>query len=107
MTHAGSPRTRELRILNAIAEALNSAPDVPQALARSLALVTDLLGLQTGWVWLLDADTQQFYSAAAQNLPPYLQEPVRMTGASCWCIDHFRAGKLTPKNIDVMECSLL
>ncbi len=98
---------RELRILNAIAEALNSAPDVPQALARTLALVADLLGLQTGWVWLIDPETQQIYSAAAQNLPDYLQKPVRMTGHSCWCLDSFRAGKLTPKNIDVMECSRL
>jgi len=101
------PRTRELRILNAIAEALNSAPDVQQALERTLALVTDLLGLRTGWVWLLDPDTHQFYSAAARHLPPYLQEPVRMTGRSCWCIDEFTDGQLTPKNIDVMECSRL
>ena len=39
---------------NAIAEALNSAPDVQQALERTLALVAELLGLQTGWIWLLD-----------------------------------------------------
>ena len=99
--------TRELRILNAIAEALNSAPDVQQALERTLAMVADLLGLRTGWVWLFDQDSRKFYNATAQNLPPYLQEPVRMTGRSCWCIDEFRAGELTPKNIDVMECSRL
>src|SRR5713226_1886741 len=104
MARSGSRRTRELRILNAIAEALNSAPDVQQALERTLALAADLLGLRTGWVWLLDPDTGQFYSAAAQNLPPYLQEPVRMTGRQCWCIEAFRDGELTPKNIDVMEC---
>ena len=98
---------RELRILNAVAEALHSAPDATQALTRTLSLVADLLGLQTGWVWLLDGETQQFYSAAAQNLPPYLQEPVRMTGKSCWCIENFIKGKLTPKNIDVMDCSRL
>lgn len=100
-------RTRELVILNAIAEALNSAPDVQQALRRTLTLVADLLGLQTGWIWLLDAETHQFYSAAAQHLPPYLQEPVRMTGHHCWCIEAFLAGELAPKNIDVLECSRL
>lgn len=101
-------RTRELTILNAIAEALNSAPDVEQALQRTLALVADLLGLRTGWVWLLDPDTGTFYGAAAQDLPPYLQDPVRMAGRhTCWCMDDFRAGELTPKNIDVMECSRL
>jgi two-component system NarL family sensor kinase len=96
-----------LRILNAVAEALNSAPDAQQALARTLSLVTDFLGLKTGWVWLLDAETGQFYSATAQNLPPYLQEPVRMTGSSCWCLSLFRAGKLTPTNVDLIECSRL
>jgi two-component system, NarL family, sensor kinase len=99
--------TRDLRILAAIAEALNSAPDVQRALERTLAMVADLLGLRTGWVWLLDSAAGRFYNAAAQNLPPYLQEPVRMTGRSCWCIDEFREGNLTPKNIDVMECSRL
>lgn len=98
---------RELRILNAIAEALNSSPDVQQALERTLGLVADLLGLRTGWIWLRDIDTDQFYSAAARNLPPYLQTPVRMTGYPCACIEEFNDGALTPKNIDVMECSRL
>ena len=77
-----SREQRELGILNAVAEALNSSPDVRQALERTLELVADLLGLRTGWVWLLDPETEQFYSAAGANLPPYLQEPVRMAGAA-------------------------
>jgi two-component system NarL family sensor kinase len=80
---------------------------VQQALARTLALVADLLGLRTGWIWLLDPETQHFYSAAAQNLPPYLQQPVRMADRWCWCTGEFRAGALAPKNIDVLECSRL
>lgn len=98
---------RELRILNAIAEALNSSPDVQQALERTLELVADLLGLRTGWIWLRDGETGRFYSAAARDLPPYLQTPVRMTGRPCWCIEEFNDGALTPKNIDVLECSRL
>ena len=100
-------RTDDLRVLNAIAGALNRSPDVQKALERTLGLVAKLLGLRTGWVWLLDPDTQQFYSAAVQRLPPYLQQPVRMTGNSCWCIEQFRDGALTPRNIDVIECSRL
>jgi len=106
-TPAHDRHTRELRILNAIAEALNSAPDVQRALEQTLAMVADLLDLRTGWVWLRDPETGRFYNAAARNLPPYLQEPVRMAGRSCWCLDEFREGRLTPKNIDVMECSRL
>lgn len=106
-TSAPDRRTRELSILNAVAEALNSAPDVSQALQRTLALVADLLGLQTGWVWLRDPETNRFYSAAVQNLPPYLQQPVRMTGRPCHCMQLFEQGQLTSANVDVLECSRL
>src|SRR5256714_6744983 len=104
---AESRQTRELRILNAIAEELNSTLDVQRALERPLVLVAGLLGLHTGWIWLLDPETQQFYSAAVHNLPPYLQAPVQMTGKPCWCIQAFQHGGLTPKNIGVLECSRL
>ena len=100
-------RIDELEVLSAIAEALNRSADVQQALERTLGLVARLLGLRTGWVWLLDPDTDQFYVAAAQHLPPYLRQPVRMTGHACWCIDAFQGGSLTPRNIDVIECSRL
>ena len=99
---------RELEIVGSIAEALNASPSVEEALQRTLELVTDLLQLQTGWVWLVDSETGHMYSAAARNLPPYLQEPVRMSGESwCWCIGEFRDGTLTPRNVDVMECTRL
>src|ERR1051326_301122 len=97
-----------LRIVSAVAEALNSSPDVRQALEHTLSLVADLLGLRTGWVWLMDQETRHFYAAAERELPPYLQERVRMAGRRrCWCIDDFRDGELTPTNIDVIECSRL
>jgi two-component system NarL family sensor kinase len=99
---------RDLSVLNAVAEALNSSPDVRQALERTLSLVADLLGLRTGWVWLVDQETDRFYDAAERELPPYLQERVRMAGSrNCWCIEDFRDGALTPTNIDVIECSRL
>ena len=98
---------RDLRILKEIAEVLNGATDVEQALRASLARVADLLGLHTGWIWLIDPQTGRFYSATAQDLPPFLADPVRMTGKTCWCIDAFRSGELTAGNIDVIECSRL
>ena len=99
---------RELEIVGAIAEALNSSPSVQEALEKTLELVTSLLNLQTGWVWLVDAETHHMYSAAARNLPPYLEQPGRMGGeAWCWCIQEFRDGTLTPRNIDVIECTRL
>ncbi len=97
----------ELACLNASAQALNSSADVRQALEQTLALVADLLGLQTGWIWLLDPETRQFYLAAAQNLPPYLQEPLRMSGNRCFCTELFREGQLTATNVDMLGCSRL
>jgi two-component system NarL family sensor kinase len=94
-------------VLASIAEALNSAPDVERALDRTLSRVAELLGLRTGWVWLIDPESGRWYNAAARHLPPYLREPVRMAGRSCWCIESFQDGELTPKNIDVLECSRL
>jgi two-component system NarL family sensor kinase len=101
-------RQREVGLLNAVAEALHTSPNVRQALERTLSLVADLLGLRTGWAWLMDQETGRFYTAAEREMPPYLQERVRMAGRRrCWCIDDFRDGELTPTNIDVIECSRL
>src|SRR6266545_2944470 len=100
-------QTRELSVLNSIAEALNSSTDVQQALQQTLALVAELLDLRTGWVWLLDTETQHFYLAASQNLPPFLMEPVRMSGQWCICTDAFGKGQLRPTNIEVLSCSRL
>lgn len=97
----------ELSLLTAITEALHGSTDIQEALERTLGLVAGLLGLRTGWVWLADPETGQFYVAAARRLPPYLQEPVRMSGRWCLCTDQFRQGKLTPTNINVLECSRL
>jgi two-component system NarL family sensor kinase len=99
--------THALRILKEVAETLNSAPSEERAVSEALKRVADLLGLQTGWVWLRDQESGQFYSAAAQRLPPYLQEPVRMAGRPCWCLELFQTGRLTARNIDVLECSRL
>lgn len=102
-------RNHELAILNMIAEALNRAVDVQDALDAALVRVADLLGLRTGWIWLLDdRDEAESHLAAAKDLPPFLTEkPVRMTG-SCLCLDTFREGDLTgAANVNVLECSRL
>src|SRR5438128_9193555 len=98
---------RDLAVLYAIAGHLNRKIDVHEALQEVLAQVTNLLGLQTGWVWLLDQQGEP-YLAAAQALPPYLADhPKRMTGY-CLCLDTFLEGCLEgAANIDVFRCSRL
>jgi two-component system NarL family sensor kinase len=96
------------RLLGGVAEALAVIPDMRAALERTLALVAEGLGLQAGWVWLLDPDTGQFYSSAVHNLPPYLREPVRMAGsAPCWCMEAFLGGRLGARNVSILNCSRL
>jgi two-component system NarL family sensor kinase len=98
---------RDLAVLYAIAGNLNRKVDVHEVLQEVLAQVTKLLGLQTGWVWLLDQQDKP-YLAAAQSLPPYLADhPKRMTGY-CLCLDTFLEGDLEgAANINVLRCSRL
>lgn len=99
--------TRELEILAVIAQALNRSADVPDALQQTLRLAAELLECETGWIWLRDQRTRKFYLAASYNLPPFLQEPVRMTGSKCWCIEGLLDGDFRSRNVDAIECSRL
>jgi two-component system NarL family sensor kinase len=98
---------RELRILAVIAQALNRSADAPAALEQTLRLAAELLDCETGWIWLRDERTRKFYLAASYNLPPFLQEPVRMTGSKCWCIEGLLDGDFKSRNVDAIECSRL
>ncbi len=101
-------RNRELRILNAIAEALNREVDLPRALEQALAQVLELFDLRTGWVWLLHEHTGQSYLAAARNLPPALANSPGVMEGSCHCLGAFHAGELAgAENVNVIECSRL
>jgi two-component system NarL family sensor kinase len=102
-------RNRELSILNAIAAELNRQVDLTRALNAALAQVAELLDLKTGWIWLLREDTGEPYLAAAQNLPPALtNDPRRMAGGSCYCLDTFRSGDLNgAANVNVVTCTRL
>lgn len=105
-------RNRELSILNSIAQALNRLVDLDEALQTALGQVAELLGLHTGWVWLLREGSRGLpgpsYLAATQNLPPALaHNPQRMEG-SCYCLSTFQEGDLEgAANVNVVECSRL
>jgi len=105
---APSAQHRELAILNAIAQALNATLALDQALGTVLAQATARFGLETGWVWLLNAETGAPYLAAALNLPPALADvPERMEGG-CYCLDSYREGDLDgAANVNVIRCSRL
>jgi two-component system NarL family sensor kinase len=107
LTRNGGRRREELAALNAVAEVLNRATDVSEALTRTLTIVAELLGLHSGWVWLMD-ERGEFFSAASYHLPPYLQDPENMTGWRCLCLKTFEAGDLRgAANVNVLSCSRL
>jgi two-component system NarL family sensor kinase len=100
--------SRDLAILNAIAAGLNASVDLDSSLRTALLSVAELLGLRTGWVFLLDEETAMPRLAATQALPPGLAaEPHRMAG-SCYCLDTYGAGDLRgAANVNVVRCSRL
>jgi two-component system NarL family sensor kinase len=99
---------RELTIINAIAQALNGSVDLNNALHTTLAQVAALLDLHSGWIWLLNEQSDAWYLAAAQNLPPALaDDPASMEG-NCYCLDSYREGDLDgAANVNVITCTRL
>ena len=97
---------RDVALFDAIAGAL-TATDVEVALEAALREIVRALDLATGWIWLVDPESDRFYLAAAHELPPYLREPVQMTGDPCWCMESFVDGDFDSKNVDIIACSRL
>src|ERR671933_2783237 len=100
----------ELSVLNAIARELNRSVNLSETLDFALSQVAELLGLRTGWIWLLPENASEPYLAAAQNLPPALtNDPRRMDGAGyCYCLDTYKKGDLSgAANVNVLTCSRL
>lgn len=99
--------TRDVELFEAVAFALGQEAETSRALERTLEIVAHALDLAAGWVWLADPETGRFYLAASHGLPPYLQEPVQMTGSSCWCIESFEDGDFVAQNVQFIDCSRL
>jgi two-component system NarL family sensor kinase len=102
----GLVHERDVALFDAIAGAL-TATDVERALEAALREIVHALDLAAGWIWLTDPETERFYLAAAHDLPPYLREPVQMTGDPCWCMESFVDGDFDSKNVDIIACSRL
>jgi two-component system, NarL family, sensor kinase len=97
----------ELATLTALAQALSGPADLSQSLEAALATVADVLGLETGWVWLLDDDGEPEL-AAARALPQALREHPDAMHGDCYCLKTFRAGDLRgAANVNVVWCSRL
>ncbi len=98
-------RNRELAILRHIAETLNRATDVEDALNHTLQSVVELLGLQTAWTFLLHEDGALGLSGW-QDLPPALAPGKEPWCGGCSCNTLFRSGELK-RAINIVQCSRL
>ena len=101
-------RNRELANLNTIARALNQSVELEETLQTTLAQVAEVLGLKTGWIFLLDEKSGETYLAASLNLPPALvRNPQRMEGR-CYCLDVYLDGDMkAAANVNVITCTRL
>jgi two-component system NarL family sensor kinase len=102
------PVSPHLTTLTALAQALSRPADLGRSLDAALATVADALGVETGWVWLLEDDSDEPRLAAARALPPALLEHPEAMHGDCYCLSTFRAGDLRgAANVNVVWCSRL
>ena len=105
-THTG--REHDLEILNALARELSHSLALERVLEAALRTVADLLGLDTGWVWLMDERTGGPRLAATRNLPPGLVEHADLMLGECYCLTTYEAGDLRgAANVNVVWCTRL
>ncbi|HEX8243221.1 MAG TPA: GAF domain-containing sensor histidine kinase [Longimicrobium sp.] len=98
----------DLAALTALAQALSRSADLAESLDAALATVAEVLGLETGWVWLLEEGDPEPRLAAARALPPALRDHPRAMHGDCHCLKTFRDGDLRgAANVNVVWCSRL
>ncbi|MFQ3662554.1 MAG: GAF domain-containing SpoIIE family protein phosphatase [Chloroflexaceae bacterium] len=98
-------RLHELATLNALAQALNRAVDLREALDGALAQILDLMGLASGWIFLR-GEGGHYTLAARHNLPPAIAYPGPAWERECDCQELCESGKLD-RTIHVVPCSRL
>jgi serine phosphatase RsbU (regulator of sigma subunit) len=103
----------ELEALNEIASVLNGSADAHSALDRALSRLMDVVGLETGWIFLFDEREtdpwwgKQFVLAAQHNLPPALALDSRDAWKrNCECQSLCKKGRLNAAYNEV-QCSRL
>lgn len=91
-----------------IAKHLNKAYSLPAALQTALEKTIELLGVETGWIWLTEPNHKSVYLAASHQLPPALSKhPERLSGW-CWCIKQYLSDEMEEAiNISEIKCSRL
>ncbi len=98
-------RIAELTTLNELAQTLNQALDLREALDAALPKIVEIMGLRTGWIFLRD-DAGAFKLAARHDLPPAISYPGPPWLGDCSCQNMCQEGKLN-KAVNMVRCSRL
>ena len=98
-------RITELTTLNTLAQTLNRAIDLRDALDTALAHIVELMGLSTGWIFL-KGEGESYTLAARHNLPPAISYPGGAWEDDCDCQELCGAGKLD-RAVNMVRCSRL
>jgi serine phosphatase RsbU (regulator of sigma subunit) len=98
-------RLAELSTVNALAQTLNRALDLREALDSALPHIVELMGLQTGWIFLKD-ESGGYRLAARHELPPAISYPGPAWSSECTCQELCSKGRLN-KAVNVVRCSRL
>ena len=87
---------------------LNKEYSLTSALSMALEKTTEILNVETGWIWLTESNNKSVYLAASYNLPPALsQHPERLSGW-CYCIKQYFSDDIEEAiNISEIACSRL
>ncbi len=104
---------KKLTALNEIAETLNRTVDMQDALQEALARLVELMGLETGWIFLKDPSAKNRWAgrgytlAAHHNLPPALAlNRARAWKGDCQCQTLCNNDELT-RSYNEVRCSRL
>jgi len=97
----------QLEVLHAVAEHLNRQVELQPMLEGAVALILQLLHLQTGWV-VLREDESRLVPAAAWGLPPALAADDRaaLRWTPCRCQRMLLAGELL-EPVHIVDCERL
>jgi serine phosphatase RsbU (regulator of sigma subunit) len=98
-------RIAELSALNALAQTLNRALDLREALDAALPHIIEVMGLRTGWIFMRD-EAGAFRLAARHDLPPAIAYPGPAWSGECNCQELCLSGKLN-KAVNMVRCSRL
>ena len=87
---------RRLEAMNQVAMAAGRALDLNEVLRATLEGTLNVMGLQSGWVFLREPDSQQFYLATQQGASDVFKTPIQQLGEDelCACQRDLLSGAL-------------